>query len=127
MTRSFEERRRTERIATRSLEEIRVPDWQVLHRVYMMNISRGGISVSMSKRPPLGAVVDVILTLPNGHRLHLAGRVAHLGAGETGDVGIRFDELPPKTHDEITGFIKLLRSGGTPGPDTTGIPTGMLI
>ena len=127
MTRGFEERRRTERIAARTLVEIRIPDWQVLQRVYTVNISRGGISVSMSKRPPMGAAVDVILTLPNGHRLHLPGRVAHLGAGETGDVGIRFDELPPKTHEEINGYLQLLRSGETPSSESTGIPTGVLI
>ena len=123
----FEERRRTERIATRTLVEIRIPDWQVLDRVYTVNISQGGIRVSMPKLPPLEAAVDVILTLPNGHRLHLPGRVTHMGTRGTGDVGIRFDDLPVKTRDEITGYLDILRSGGTPGPDATGIPTGVLI
>ncbi len=129
MTPDFEERRRTERIATRTLVEIRIPDWQVLHRVYTVNISQGGIRVSMPKQPPLGAAVDVIMTLPNGHRLHLPGRVANLSAGETGDVGIRFDELQPRTQEEITNFISHLRGDGTPPPETTnsGIPSGTLI
>lgn len=121
----FEERRRTERIATRTLVEIRIPDWQVLDRVYTVNISQGGIRVSLPRQPPLGAAVDVILTLPNGHRLHLPGRVAHLNAG--GDVGIRFDELLPKTRAEIDGYLAILRSGATPGHDSAGIPTGVLI
>jgi Tfp pilus assembly protein PilZ len=125
MTQGPEERRRTERITTRTLVEIRIPDWQVLHLVYTVNISQGGIRVSMPQSLPMGAAVDVILTLPNGHRLHLPGRVAHLGAGETGDVGIRFDELSPKTHQEINGYLSMLRAGATPGP--TGIPSGVLI
>ena len=127
MTRGFEDRRRAERIATRTLVEIRIPDWQVLQRVYTVNISRGGMRVSMPRQPPLDAGIDVILTLPNGRRLHLPGRVAHLGAGETGDVGIRFDELSPKTQEEINGYISLLRSGVTPSSDSTGLPTGPLI
>lgn len=130
MTRGFEERRRTQRITTRTLVEIRIPDWQVLHRVYAVNISRGGIGVSMPRQPPMDAAVDVILTLPNGHRLHLPGRVAHLGAGQSGDVGVRFDEMQPRTQEEIAGFIRQLQSGATSPAEstaTTGIPTGVLI
>ncbi|HEY2899776.1 MAG TPA: PilZ domain-containing protein [Polyangia bacterium] len=129
MTQSFEERRRTQRVATRTLVEIRVPDWQVLHSVYTINLSQGGMRVSMPKPPPMDAPVDVILTLPNGQRLHLPGRVAHLGRGDTDDVGIRFDELQPKTRDEITRFVQQLSAGGKPTPahPATGIPSGVLI
>jgi Tfp pilus assembly protein PilZ len=130
MTQSFEERRRTQRVATRTLVEIRVPDWQVLHSVYTINLSQGGMRVSMPKRPPMDAAVDVILTLPNGQRLHLPGRVAHLGrGGETDEVGIRFDELQPKTRDEITRFVQQLSAGGKPPltAPATGIPSGVLI
>lgn len=129
MTDSFEERRRTQRIATRSLVEIRVPDWQVLQSVYTINLSQGGMRVSMAKRPPVGAVVDVILTLPNGQRLHLPGKVAHLGRGETDDVGIRFDNLQPTTREEIAQFISQLSGGGTATPESSGsrIPSGVLI
>jgi Tfp pilus assembly protein PilZ len=129
-TQKFEERRRTDRIATRTLVEIRVPDWQVLQSVYTVNLSQGGIRVSMGRRPPLGAAIDVILTLPNGRRLHLPGKVAHLGAGgHDDDVGIRFDDLQPRTGEEISGFITHLRKSGTPPPvpSANGIPTGILI
>ena len=130
MSHGFEERRRTERFTTRILVEIRVPDWQVLHSVYAVNISQGGIRVSMGKRPPMDAAVDVILTLPNGKRLHLPGRVAHLGAGKTDDVGIRFDEMQPKTREEISRYIHKLSagdSGGVPDAPSSGIPSGVLI
>ena len=53
--------------------------------------------LSLGARAALGAPVDIILTLPNGERLHLPGTVAHLGAGSTGDIGVRFDELAPLT------------------------------
>ncbi len=42
----------------------------------------------------MGAPVDIIMTLPDGERLHLPGTVAYLGTGAGGDVGVRFDELP---------------------------------
>ncbi|HXI56587.1 MAG TPA: PilZ domain-containing protein [Polyangia bacterium] len=128
MTQSFEERRRTERITTRILVEIRVPDWQVLQQVYTINLSLGGMRVSMGRRPLMGAEVDVILTLPNGQRLHLPGRVAHLGPTGTDDVGIRFDDLQPQTRDEIDAFIRTL-SAATPVTESHsgGIPSGTLI
>jgi Tfp pilus assembly protein PilZ len=129
MTEKFEERRRTERIATRTLVEIRVPDWQVLQSVYSVNLSQGGIRVSMGKHPPLGAAIDVILTLPNGRRLHLPGQVAHLGASGRGEVGIRFDEMQPRTRDEIIALLHHLRAGGAPPGEAppSGIPSGVLI
>jgi Tfp pilus assembly protein PilZ len=129
-TQKFQERRRTERIATRTLVEIRVPDWRVLQSVYTVNLSQGGIRVSMGKRPPLGAPIDVILTLPNGRRLHLPGRVAHLGtSSHDDDLGIRFDELQPRTREEISSFIHHLRESGAPPamPSPNGIPSGVLI
>jgi|SRR6266478_1761276 len=128
MTQSFEERRRTDRITTRILVEIRVPDWQVLQRVYTINLSLGGMRVSMGRQPPMGAEVDVILTLPNGQRLHLPGRVAHLGPTGTDDVGIRFDDLQPKTRAEIDVLIHELRAGDLlTESNASGIPSGTLI
>src|ERR1022692_3591832 len=123
------ERRITERIPTRSLVEVRIPDWGALRTVYTVNLSIGGMRLSLGARAPMGAPVDIILTLPNGERLHLPGKVAHLGPGGSGDVGVRFDEVPKHTREQIEGYIGELAAGRTPNPRsrTKSIPPGVLI
>jgi Tfp pilus assembly protein PilZ len=121
------ERRRETRVPARSLVEVRLPDWSTLQRVYTINVSMGGMRLSLGARAPLGTAVDIILTLPNGERLHLPGKVAHLGAGDTGDIGVRFDELPARTRDEIAKYLAELSAGRTPVPRSKTIPPGVLI
>src|SRR3954453_20591905 len=91
------ERRSAPRITARSLVEVRLPNWEALRSVYTINISQGGMRLSVGARAPLGTAIDIILTLPDGERLHLPGKVAHLGPGEDGHVGLRFGELPAYT------------------------------
>jgi len=57
-----------------------------------VNLSLGGMRLSLGARAAMGAPVDIIMTLPDGERLHLPGKVAYLGGGEGGDVGVRFDD-----------------------------------
>jgi c-di-GMP-binding flagellar brake protein YcgR len=123
------ERRREARIPARSLVEVRLPTWSALQSVYTVNISLGGMRLSLGAHPPLGTAIDMILKLPNGERLHLSGKVAHLGAGQSGDIGVRFDELPSRTRDEIKRYLMELSAGRTPGPEPLGknIPSGTLI
>jgi Tfp pilus assembly protein PilZ len=123
------ERRITARIPTRSLVEVRIPDWSALRTVYTVNLSIGGMRLSLGARAATGAPVDIILTLPNGERVRLPGKVAHLGPGGSGDVGVRFDELAPSTHEQILGYLDQLAAGGTPdaGSRTKSIPPGVLI
>jgi hypothetical protein len=42
---------------------------------------------------------------------------------------VRFQELLPKTRDEIEGYLQILIAGQTPSNETpgTGIPSGLLI
>src|SRR5215471_17941319 len=121
------DRRRETRVPTRSLVEVRLPDWSTLQRVYTINVSMGGMRLSLGARAPLGAAVDIILTLPNGERLHLPGKVAHLGAGTTGDIGVRFEELPPRTLEKIRDYLGYLAAGRMPSSKTKTIPPGQLI
>jgi hypothetical protein len=121
------ERRSAPRITARSLVEVRLPTWEALRSVYTVNISQGGMRLSCGARAPRGAAIDIILTLPDGTRLHLPGKVAHLGPGDSGDVGVRFDDLPPHTQKEIELYLAELQAGRTPRPKTKSIPPGMLI
>src|SRR3954452_25470120 len=95
------DRRSAPRITARSLVEVRLPNWEALRSVYTINISQGGMRVSIGARAPLGTAIDIIMTLPDGERLHLPGKVAHLGPGDDGDPGVRFDERPAYTQKEI--------------------------
>jgi hypothetical protein len=119
------ERRSAPRITARSLVEVRLPTWEALRSVYMVNISQGGMRLSLGARASLGTVVDIILTLPDGMRLHLPGTVAHLGDG--GDIGVRFDDLTSQTQAEMERYIQELSAGQTPRTKTKSIPPGMLI
>ena len=123
------ERRTSKRYTTRSLVEVRIPSWTALQAVYTVNLSLGGMRLSLGARVSMGAPVDIIMTLPDGERLHLPGKVAHLGPASDGDIGVRFDELSPTTRDEIKRYVDELASGRTPGPvaKTTTIPPGQLI
>src|SRR5438552_18458225 len=123
------ERRSAPRITARSRVEVRLPNWEALRSVYTINISQGGMRLSIGARAPLGTAIDIILTLPDGERLHLPGKVAHLGPGTSGDVGVRFDELPASTRDAIRHYLKEISDGRTPGPTLKHktIPPGVLI
>jgi Tfp pilus assembly protein PilZ len=121
------ERRSAPRIPARSLVEVRLPTWDALRSVYTINVSQGGMRLSLGARASIGTVIDIILTLPDGVRLHLSGKVAHLGPGESGDVGVRFDDLPEGTQHEIERYLAELSAGRTPISKTKSIPPGMLI
>jgi Tfp pilus assembly protein PilZ len=123
------ERRRYERVPARSLIEVRLPNWSALQSVYTVNLSMGGMRISLGSKAPLGTDIDIILTLPNGQRLHLPGKVAHLGPAGDGDIGVRFEQLPATTRDEIQRYLLEIAAGRTPGPvaPSTTIPPGQLI
>ena len=47
------ERRRETRVPTRSLVEVRMPDWGTLQRVYTINLSMGGMRLSLGAKAAL--------------------------------------------------------------------------
>ena len=121
------ERRTEPRIIARSLVEVRLPTWEALRGVYTINLSLGGMRLSLGSRAPLGAPVDIVLTLPNGERLALSGKVANLGNGHDGDIGVKFEALPPGTLEKIRGYVADLAAGRTPSLSRKTIPPGTLI
>jgi len=123
------ERRSSQRYTTRSLVEVRIPTWTALQAVYTVNLSLGGMRLSLGARVSMGAPVDIIMTLPDGERLHLPGKVAYLGSGAGGDVGVRFDEMPTHTQQQIEKYVAELAAGRTPQlrEKTKSIPPGVLI
>jgi Tfp pilus assembly protein PilZ len=121
------ERRQAPRFAARSLVEVRLPDWSAVRAVYTVNLSIGGMRLSVGAQAALGTPVDIILTLPDGERVHLPGKVAHLGPGTDGDIGVRFDELPATTQQQIQRMLDELQAGRTPPPRPRTIPPGVLI
>ena len=126
---SSAERRRYERVPSRSLIEVRLPTWSALQSVYTVNLSMGGMRISLGSKAPLGTKIDIILTLPNGQRLRLPGPVAHLGPAGDGDTGERVEEMSVTTRDEIKRYVVELTAGRTPSPvpPSKTIPPGQLI
>ncbi|HXU63208.1 MAG TPA: PilZ domain-containing protein [Polyangia bacterium] len=122
-----DDRRQAPRVPARSLVEVRLPNWSALRAVYTVNVSTGGMRLSFGAHAALGTPIDIILTLPDGERLHLAGKIAHLGHGTDGDIGVRFDDLPPSTQQQIQHYIDELQAGRTPPPKPRTIPPGVLI
>jgi hypothetical protein len=123
------ERRSSQRYTTRSLVEVRIPTWTALQAVYTVNLSLWGMRLSLGARTAMGAPVDIILTLPDGERIHLPGKVAYLGSSNGGDVGVRFDELPVYTQQQIQKYVDELAAGRTPKirERVKSIPPGVLI
>ena len=123
------ERRSSQRYTTRSLVEVRIPTWTALQAVYTVNLSLGGMRLSLGARTAMGAPVDIIMTLPDGERIHLPGKVAYLGSGTSGDVGVRFDELPAYTQQQIQSYVDELAAGRTPKvrERMKSMPPGVLI
>ena len=123
------ERRSSQRYTTRSLVEVRIPTWTALQAVYTVNLSLGGMRLSLGARVSMGAPVDIIMTLPDGERLHLPGKVAYLGGGASGDVGVSFDEMPAHTRQQIEKYVAELAAGRTPQlrDNSKSIPPGVLI
>jgi Tfp pilus assembly protein PilZ len=111
------------------LVEVRIPTWTALQAVYTVNLSLGGMRLSLGARVSMGAPVDIIMTLPDGERLHIPGKVAYLGTGASGDVGVRFDEMPAHTQQQIEKYVAELAAGRTPQlrEKTKSIPPGVLI
>ena len=93
--------------------------------MYTINISQGGMRLSVGARAPLGTAIDIILTLPDGTRLHLPGKVAHLGPGDGGDLGVRFDDAA-RAHAEGDRALHrgARRPGARPASKTKSIPPG---
>src|SRR2546423_5208193 len=92
--RARRERRSSDRVPTRSLIEVKIPTWQAFRSVHAVNVSQGGMRITLGPHARVGLPIDIILTLPNGNRVHLPGEVAHLGGDGSGDIGVRFRNLP---------------------------------
>src|SRR5947208_16431495 len=107
------DRRTSERVTTRSLVEVKIPTWQAFRRVHAVNVSQGGMRISLGPHARIGLPTDIIRTLPNGKRLHLPGKVAHLGGDESGDIGPRSHDLPPNAPADVDGYIDALRFATT--------------
>ncbi|SRR6266545_952514 len=121
------ERRSAPRITARSLVEVKLPNWEALRSVYTVNLSIGGMRLSLGARASLGTTVDIVLALPNGERLALPGTIANLGPSGEGDIGVRFGALPQRTMEKIQNYVADLAAGKTPSVGTKTIPPGVLI
>ena len=78
---------------------LKCPDWHLAGSVAAANASRGGLFLLTTPSPPVGAIVELGVELPDGTRLSLRGTVQHVvtpeRAAATGDApgfGVKFLE-----------------------------------
>ncbi len=62
----------------------RCPDWATVSRVTAENASRGGLFLLTSRPPPVGAKVELTLSLPDATELKLTATVQHIITAERG-------------------------------------------
>ena len=109
------ERRQDPRVPFRVQTEVRFTSWETFKFVYMMNLSRGGLLLSLPSRPTVGDTVAVKLVLPNGETLDLEGKVKHAkemtalevsgSSPKSFRVGIGFESLSPEKRSQIERMI----------------------
>ena len=75
-----------------------------------VNISLGGMYFRNRQPRPVGAVLDIAITLPQNRRLHAHARVMRVGyhSGEELPVGIavKFEGLPDDGRAEIESYVR---------------------
>lgn len=78
--------------------EVACADWAKALELVAANVSQGGIFIASDKPPAVGAVVGVVLRLPNATHLHLRGTILRVVDADAASVGhvagfaVRFDE-----------------------------------
>ena len=110
-TRSGKDRRKSER------ENIKVPvDYSAVDAFFSeftTNINEGGMFVETETPPPLDAIVQVQIRLPDlQNPIKLGGRVAWVsdGKGESPPgMGIEFQDLTPQVRTTINDLVRRLR------------------
>jgi molecular chaperone DnaK len=78
---------------------LRVPGWGSETRVAAHNVSRGGLFVLTARPPEVGALVELVIELPDGARLEVSGTVQHvvtpqkaLAENSSPGIGVKVDE-----------------------------------
>lgn len=74
------------------------------------NLSEGGVFVATYALKPIGSVVDVVLTFPNGEDLRVPGVVRWLRESSTEGwpgMGVQFEHLSPADEQNIRKFLAL--------------------
>ncbi|MCB9555366.1 MAG: Hsp70 family protein [Deltaproteobacteria bacterium] len=80
-------------------------DWQQARELFSANVGRGGLFVPCGEPLPVGERVSITLTLPDGDRLPLKGRVVHIQSEEPRGVGV---ELDAATAQRIASYQALI-------------------
>jgi hypothetical protein len=87
------ERRNGERIPAKLGLEVPLANWEQGKRVYSTNISRGGLSFSITGPASIPAVANLTLTLQDGQKVTFESEVRHVsqrGQGNEYEVGVQF-------------------------------------
>jgi uncharacterized protein (TIGR02266 family) len=72
---------------------------------HSINLSHGGVFVRSAEKPPLGAVVEVRIKLPDGRWLETHARVAHHRDGEGRGIGLEFQGDDPAFQRALDEYV----------------------
>jgi len=114
-----DERRREDRIPTHEKVEVRFASWDTLRLVYMIDISLGGMSISMARKPDLAPNEDVTvrLMMPDLTTFELEGTVryvkelsateqAHKPSPTPFRVGVALKPLTPEQKQQLERILE---------------------
>lgn len=96
---------------------LRFGDVAKLRRVFVKDISKGGMFVRSSDPKPIGARVRVVLELPDGSQFPIEGEAVSVNDAQdgTGGNGVRFTDLDAPRMGLLDRYIAA-REAGTPHP-----------
>lgn len=89
---------------------VRCSTWDKVAAFYERKIRGGGLFVSTPYPPPLGALVPLVVQLPDDRLVALSGRVAELPVGDKPGMLLGFDTLSPEAATVFTNALMRLQA-----------------
>jgi uncharacterized protein (TIGR02266 family) len=114
------ERRIEDREPAGAAIRIKLASPQDAQEYYLRDISRGGMFIATQKPRPSGAMLTLLVQMPEGDELRVQARVAHVrapsqvGPGAPAGMGVEFVELPAAIADRIALTVRKLRTSRPP-------------
>jgi uncharacterized protein (TIGR02266 family) len=92
---------------------LRCDSWKEYIELYTSNFSRGGLFVASERAAPMGSLVTLELSLPDGEVVALRAQVVHVVDGENGPrrgMGVMFHELGETTRRTLETALQTARA-----------------
>jgi uncharacterized protein (TIGR02266 family) len=108
--------RRDKRHPTSRLVEVHCKTWKQFIRVYIQDISRGGMFLASNEPPPVDSELEIRIVPPGGDSLTLTARVVHILTEEVAaaqnrkpGVGVAFQDLDEDQQRHVQALVQIAR------------------